>query len=162
MIIIHAQHKFKQLTHLSEETIKNIYKDSVLSLNLDEIEGPFCHEKGFGPHGSYLRKVIVKDKTYTFLIDRVICVHCSRTHTLIPDFILPFLYRIVSHVVDMFIEIPLSLPSKRNRFYYLYYLPLLLLHKRNLACLIQIPHEINGYVYDNWFVLQENECNLAY
>lgn len=99
MFIIHLQHKFQQLTHLSDETIKDIYKECVFSLNLDEIENPFCHEKGFSSRGSYPRQVIANDKTYNFSIDRVIFHKCGRAHT---NFILPFISRITSHVVDTF------------------------------------------------------------
>ena len=102
MIILHFENKLKNITHISESTLKSCYKTALFNLSFSQIECPICHKKEWIFHGSYERNLIIQNRKYSFYITRVMCKHCAKTHAVIPDFLIPFMSRLAEEIIDAY------------------------------------------------------------
>lgn len=83
MITVQCQF-FKSLT-------QNIYNKFIDRLNIVTIRCPSCGHVGFLVfYGTYPRKVINPDSTDQIYIQRVKCNHCSHTHAIFPQCVVPY------------------------------------------------------------------------
>jgi len=81
------------------------YDEFVVSISLSQISCPYeeCGHVGFYRHGSYLRKPVsslvegsegkhIETSDDMIRLIRVRCPECNHTHTIMPEFIIPYLH----------------------------------------------------------------------
>lgn len=69
------------------------YNKNIYFLDFTEFNScPFCHDQvSLIKHGFYYRNAIDKDNfVYRLPIRRLLCPHCGRTVSLLPDFLMPY------------------------------------------------------------------------
>jgi hypothetical protein len=82
-----------------DDYIKNIY-----FLDFPEFNNcPICNDQvNLIKHGFYYRNAIGSDNfVYQLAIRRLICPHCGKTISLLPDFLMPYFQSTVTRIIDL-------------------------------------------------------------
>lgn len=99
-----------------EDYCKNIY-----FLDFPEFTScPICKDKvNLIKHGFYYRNAINSDNSaYRLAIRRLVCPHCDKTISLLPDFLMPYFQSTVNRIINLLSNL---LANKLKKFIHLTY-----------------------------------------
>lgn len=95
MIIVHSA-AVNTLTQKSYDKMTD-------SLHTEQMKCPFCHHVGFYVNSYYFRTVDNGEDSFRLLVKQVICPACGRSHTILPDTIIPY-SKYTIHVVHAIVK----------------------------------------------------------
>lgn len=96
--------KTENYNHISQD----FYNKIIDSLDLTLISCTCGHSGSLIRHGSYKRKIPLKDRIITLTVVRVYCKHCGHTHALLLSSFVPY------SQIPLTVIYPVSLPVNRT------------------------------------------------
>ncbi len=150
MIITKIKINIKHIHHLSSHLLQHIYNRSVSNINLDMIPCPYCGKCHWCFHAYYQRSFCMSNCTFKITITRIICMECGRTHSILPDFLVPYSTTISSNIIEAIVNPDHSglddshlsyWKNKCNTRRNISYFFLCIISKRSFSCVILFPHD---------------------
>lgn len=95
MIIYHSNKKFNYIPIKSQSLefiFSQFYSDIVHSINFEDLICDTCHSSSWNYHAYYTRSVIIFSEKIKVKITRIICTHCGKTHAILIEPMIPYLY----------------------------------------------------------------------
>ena len=84
-----------------EYTFNQLYSNVVNSLDYKEISCDNCGHNEWRNHAYYFRYVVVFSEKIKIKITRIICTICGKTHAILIEPMLPFLYSLFDDLVEI-------------------------------------------------------------
>lgn len=166
MIITNFSININRLSSYSRKNIQNIYNRHVSSIDFSSFNCPHCNHCCWKFHARYERSFYHGSFLYKMMISRVICHHCHRTHSILPDFLVPYsLYSsadiieaLSNNVISSIDDSLLSYWSnKTNHSSFISLFLLCVLSKRSHVCIFLFSHDF--FVFSSVFSYTYNMNN---
>lgn len=167
MILTKIALNFKKIIKNSKQYNKSLqlsYDKSFFEINFSSLICPYCKQSCWKYHASYTRTFIVNGITFQINIRRIICCECHKTHSVLPDFSIPYVrysYDDISNALTNSDESSLEethLSYWKSVVAYINnpsHLSLCIRSKRSYACVILFSHSFFAFVSDNSYNLTE-------
>ena len=168
MILTKIKLNFKKIIKNSKQTIKSIqnsYDNSFYQIDFSSLICPYCNKSYWKYHASYTRTFIVNGITFQINIRRIICCECHRTHSILPDFSVPYVRYSYDNLVDSLTNPDESSLEDSHLSYWQNifsqmnipsHFSFCIRSKRSYACVILFSHSFFAFSSDNSYNLTEN------
>ena len=168
MILTKIALNIKKICNISKQSNKsfqNSYNKSFYQIDFGSLICPYCHKSCWKYHASYTRTFILNGITFKITVRRIMCCECHRTHSILPDFSIPYVRHSYDDIVNALTHPDESsledshLSSWKNIFSYFNnpsHLSLCIRSKRSYACVVLLSHSFFAFISDNSYNLTEN------
>lgn len=104
MIITNLPVNINNLSKLSIKNIQYLYNNTINEIQFSSLACPYCHHCCWKYHACYCRSFIFSGRLYKIIISRVYCHHCHKTHSILPDFLVPYAVYSSNDIIEAFIN----------------------------------------------------------
>lgn len=104
MIIYHSNKKFNYISIKSqnlEEVFSRFYSDIISSIDFDNLICDRCYNSSWHYHAYYTRSVVIFSKKIKVKITRIICTVCGKTHAILIEPMIPYLYTLFDDLMNI-------------------------------------------------------------
>ena len=149
MIITNLPININNLSKHSRKTIQNIYNKTISEIHFSSLICPHCGHCCWKYHACYKRSFIFSGRMYTIIISRVYCHHCHKTHSILPDFLVPYVLHSSDDIIEAYIDRNISSLDNSLLSYWsdklknassLSHVFLCIISKRSSSCIYMLSH----------------------
>lgn len=154
MIIAKFHENIKSLSHISNHLFQKLYNEMTSHVHFESIRCPYCNQCHWAFHAYYERSFFFGRRYFSITITRVICMHCKRTHAILPDFLVPYSRTPFSLIIEAVNDPSLSALDDSHISYWknrcahsdtVSYFLLCIVSKRSFSCVLLFPHDFLAF-----------------
>lgn len=149
MIIANFPININKISKYSIKNIQRIYNRHISNINFSSVICPHCGHCCWKYHACYKRSFYHAGLLYKISISRVRCNHCHKTHSILPDFLVPYAVHSSDTIIEALAHSDVSLlddalfsywSNKIDHYHFVSHFLLCILSKRLSHCIYLFSH----------------------